>query len=122
LIISIFESVSAFDIRISDFLAVASGNLSRSGNRRHFSNQAAAGHCCAVMVPRVPFSTTGGNSHPSRAPVADRDLLPFNDHRHFPRAFGEFQHLVELVRIRLDVYIVGLLAVGFPSLLGVRSA
>jgi hypothetical protein len=74
------------------------------------------------MVPRVPFSTTGGNSHPSGAPVADRDLLPFNDHRHFPRALGELQHLIELVRMRIDVDIVSFLAVGFPSLLGVGSA
>lgn len=74
------------------------------------------------MLAGATVSTTGGNSDPSRAPVADRDFLPFNDHRHFPRALGELQHLIELVRMRIDVDIVGFLAVGFPSLLGVGSA
>jgi hypothetical protein len=74
------------------------------------------------MLAGATVSTTGGNSHPSGAPVADRDLLPFNDHRHFPRALGELQHLIELVRMRIDVDIVSFLAVGFPSLLGVGSA
>lgn len=74
------------------------------------------------MLAGATVSTTGGNSDPSRAPVADGDLLPFNDHRYFPRALGELQHLIELDRIRLDVDIVGLLAVGFPSLLRVGSA
>lgn len=61
------------------------------------------------------------NSHSSRAPVAYRDPFSLDDHRHFPRPLGKLQHLVELVGIRFDVNVVGLIAIGFPSLLRVGS-
>ena len=65
---------------------------------------------------------TARSSHPSGAAVADRHLVPLDDHRDLALTAGGFQHLLKFRRIRLDVIIFSPAAVSRPGLIRIGSA
>ena len=59
--------------------------------------------------------------HPSGSVISDLDLLALNNHRHLSLALGQFQHVLKLYWIGLDIKI-GVLRISLPGPGGIGSA
>ena len=64
----------------------------------------------------------GAPLHPSGAAVPDGDLFPFHDYRDTTLTLGMDEHLVQPLRIPVNVVIGGAIPIGLPGLIGVGSA